>query len=217
VIPSNSNNRCKAAIPRERTCRRSITFFEASKQSRRIAASFSPKRGDCTLAFARTPPSFSTQDVCIPTPAWRFRRFDPSAASPAPAYGIYPFRPKENQSSSPEEAERVRDVVQEILGSGATWFDKDKVERPIALSDILIIAPYNAQVFELRERLPGARIGTVDKFQGQESAHCDLFADGLELRRCAPRHGVSVFAQPAECRDVAGKVPLHPGRLAVDI
>jgi uncharacterized protein len=74
-----------------------------------------------------------------------------------------------NQSSSPEEAERVRDVVQEILGSGATWLDKDKVERPIALSDILIIAPYNAQVFELRERLPGARIGTVDKFQGQEA------------------------------------------------
>jgi uncharacterized protein len=74
-----------------------------------------------------------------------------------------------NQSASPEEAERVRDVVQEILGSGATWFDKDGVERPIALSDILIIAPYNAQVFELQERLPGARIGTVDKFQGQEA------------------------------------------------
>jgi uncharacterized protein len=74
-----------------------------------------------------------------------------------------------NQSSSPEEAERVRDVVQEILGSGATWFDKDKVERPLTLSDILVIAPYNAQVFELQERLPGARIGTVDKFQGQEA------------------------------------------------
>jgi uncharacterized protein len=74
-----------------------------------------------------------------------------------------------NQSSSPEEAERVHDIVHEILGSGATWFDKDKVERSLALSDILIIAPYNAQVFELRERLPGARIGTVDKFQGQEA------------------------------------------------
>ena len=39
----------------------------------------------------------------------------------------------------------------------------------IALEDFLIIAPYNAQVFELQERLPGARIGTVDKFQGQEA------------------------------------------------
>src|SRR6185437_6043729 len=36
--------------------------------------------------------------------------------------------------------------------------------------DILIIAPYNAQVFHLKERLPKARVGTVDKFQGQEAA-----------------------------------------------
>jgi hypothetical protein len=34
---------------------------------------------------------------------------------------------------------------------------------------VLIIAPYNAQVFELQARPPGARIGTVDKFQGQEA------------------------------------------------
>jgi hypothetical protein len=74
-----------------------------------------------------------------------------------------------NQSSSPEEADRVRDIVHEILGANATWFDRDNVERRITLSDILIIAPYNAQVFELQERLPDARIGTVDKFQGQEA------------------------------------------------
>jgi uncharacterized protein len=34
---------------------------------------------------------------------------------------------------------------------------------------ILIVSPYNAQVFNLAERLPAARIGTVDKFQGQEA------------------------------------------------
>ena len=48
--------------------------------------------------------------------------------------------------------------------------DRDSQRRPVTLNDILIIAPYNAQVFELRDRLPGARIGTVDKFQGQEAA-----------------------------------------------
>ncbi len=74
-----------------------------------------------------------------------------------------------NQSSSPEEADRVRDIVGEILGSGATWIDRENVEQPVRSSDILIIAPYNAQVFELQERLPGMRIGTVDKFQGQEA------------------------------------------------
>jgi superfamily I DNA and/or RNA helicase len=32
------------------------------------------------------------------------------------------------------------------------------------------VAPYNAQVSALREQLPpGARVGTVDKFQGQEA------------------------------------------------
>ena len=74
-----------------------------------------------------------------------------------------------NQSSSPEEADRVGGIVGEILGSGTTWFDRDGVERRLELSDILVIAPYNAQVFELQERLPGARVGTVDKFQGQEA------------------------------------------------
>jgi len=38
----------------------------------------------------------------------------------------------------------------------------------VGLNDILIIAPYNGQVFELQERIPRGRIGTVDKFQGQE-------------------------------------------------
>lgn len=43
------------------------------------------------------------------------------------------------------------------------------IERQVTLEDILIIAPYNAQVFDLKHKIPGARIGTVDKFQGQEA------------------------------------------------
>ena len=41
--------------------------------------------------------------------------------------------------------------------------------HPLRLNDILIVSPYNAQVYKLIQRLPGARIGTVDKFQGQEA------------------------------------------------
>jgi superfamily I DNA and/or RNA helicase len=37
------------------------------------------------------------------------------------------------------------------------------------LDEILVIAPYNAQVAELQNRLPEARIGTVDEFQGQQA------------------------------------------------
>ena len=74
-----------------------------------------------------------------------------------------------NQSSCPEEADAIRDLVGEILNSKATWIDRESNETAIELSDILIIAPYNAQVFELQDRIPGGRIGTVDKFQGQEA------------------------------------------------
>jgi superfamily I DNA and/or RNA helicase len=36
--------------------------------------------------------------------------------------------------------------------------------------DILIVAPFNDQVNRLSDRLPGMKVGTVDKFQGQEAA-----------------------------------------------
>ena len=80
-----------------------------------------------------------------------------------------PVRTEGNQSSSPEEADCVRTIVDELMTYDTKWFDKDNREHPVTLSDILIIAPYNAQVFELQERIPGGRIGTVDKFQGQEA------------------------------------------------
>jgi predicted RecB family nuclease len=74
-----------------------------------------------------------------------------------------------NQSSSPQEASVIHDLVTDILHSATTWIDSKGCERAIQLDDILIIAPYNAQVSELQDRIRGARIGTVDKFQGQEA------------------------------------------------
>ncbi len=74
-----------------------------------------------------------------------------------------------NQNASAEEADAIRDLVFEILAATPKWIDRTGQARGMTLADILIIAPYNAQVFELQDRLPGARIGTVDKFQGQEA------------------------------------------------
>jgi superfamily I DNA and/or RNA helicase len=54
-------------------------------------------------------------------------------------------------------------------GSATSWVDRKGVEKAVTLEDILVIAPYNAQVFDLKDKIPGARIGTVDKFQGQEA------------------------------------------------
>jgi uncharacterized protein len=74
-----------------------------------------------------------------------------------------------NQSSSDEEVDAVESIVRELTASGMSWIDQDGKSRPIYMDDILIVAPYNAQVFKVSERLPNARIGTVDKFQGQEA------------------------------------------------
>ncbi|GAB1582917.1 TM0106 family RecB-like putative nuclease [Phyllobacterium phragmitis] len=74
-----------------------------------------------------------------------------------------------NKSSSIEEAEAVKSLVDGILASKPSWVDRKGNTRELRLGDIVIITPYNAQVFEIQQRLPGARVGTVDKFQGQEA------------------------------------------------
>ena len=61
-----------------------------------------------------------------------------------------PIVHERNQNTCPQEADAIRDLVAEILNSKATWIDREDKEQPIGLSDILIIAPYNAQVSELQ-------------------------------------------------------------------
>lgn len=69
--------------------------------------------------------------------------------------------------SSPEEAVAIAEAVAELLTDGR-YVDCDGVEHPLELKDVLVVAPFNAQVMCLEEKLPaGARVGTVDKFQGQ--------------------------------------------------
>lgn len=74
-----------------------------------------------------------------------------------------------NQNSSMEEVEQVADLV-ETLTNGDVFFETAEGQRSaLELGHILIVAPYNAQVAAISERLPGARVGTVDRFQGQEA------------------------------------------------
>jgi superfamily I DNA and/or RNA helicase len=91
-----------------------------------------------------------------------------------------------NQSCSPEEAAAIEALVNSVIAGGAAWTDRHGVSRPIELRDILIIAPYNAQVFEIQKRLPNARVGTVDKFQGQE-APIAIYSLTTSSRADAPR------------------------------
>jgi superfamily I DNA and/or RNA helicase len=106
----------------------------------------------------------------------------------------------------------VRLLVSEILNAGSTWVDRQGVERQVRLDDILIVAPYNAQVFELLELIPGAKVGTVDKFQGQEapiviysvttSSHADA-PRGMEFLYSANRLNIATSRAKCVCIMVA--------------
>ena len=80
-----------------------------------------------------------------------------------------PVEHRGNQNSSSEEAAVVERLVGQLTQPGVTWTTMKGERRQIALSDILIVSPYNAQVFNLAAGMPKARTGTVDKFQGQEA------------------------------------------------
>jgi hypothetical protein len=71
--------------------------------------------------------------------------------------------------SSPAEAEAIAALIADL--------QRHRVQKsgtsiaPLSLDDILVVAPYNMQVNLLKQRLPqGTKIGTVDKFQGQQAA-----------------------------------------------
>jgi predicted RecB family nuclease len=73
-----------------------------------------------------------------------------------------------SQRSEPE-ADRVRELYESLLGQ--RWTDREGVVCQIGMDDILVVSPYNMQVNLLRSRLPpGAHVGTVDRFQGQQAA-----------------------------------------------
>jgi predicted RecB family nuclease len=69
----------------------------------------------------------------------------------------------------PPEAERLKQTYDALLGK--TWIDRKGIKKVIGIEDILVVTPYNMQVNHLSEVLPAkARVGSVDKLQGQEAA-----------------------------------------------
>ncbi len=76
-----------------------------------------------------------------------------------------------NTQSSEEEADRIAAYVAELRRSMVTEDDGTQHSFDIE-KNLLIVAPYNAQVRCLKERLadPKIRIASVDKFQGQQAS-----------------------------------------------
>jgi predicted RecB family nuclease len=81
-----------------------------------------------------------------------------------------------NTTLSEEEAAAVVAIVSDAVGRRFTEVtDSGPAERRIAPADVIVVAPFNAQVNTIREALDAAGlsatpVGTVDKFQGQEAA-----------------------------------------------
>jgi predicted RecB family nuclease len=88
-----------------------------------------------------------------------------------PGVHVLPVCHQGNSTESPEEADAIAAEIEQLLGT--SWTDEHGT-RPLAASDVLVLAPYNAQVALLRQRLAsaglaGVRVGTVDKFQGGQA------------------------------------------------
>ena len=78
-----------------------------------------------------------------------------------------------NTTASREEAAEVVRQVRRHLGLKWTCGPENEA-RPLEQQDLLVVAAYNAQVHLIRKHLaeaglPEVRVGTVDKFQGQEA------------------------------------------------
>lgn len=97
----------------------------------------------------------------------------------APGVVSYPVEHAGCSVRSVQEAQAVVDCVRELLGR--EWVPAADAEpRPLTAEDCIVVAAYNAQVDCVREALiaagladssgAGVRVGTVDKFQGQEAA-----------------------------------------------
>jgi len=74
-----------------------------------------------------------------------------------------------NSVKSVAEAAMVRVLVDALLSG--SWTDQRGATAPLSGDDVVVLAPYNAQVAEIARELPEqVRVGTVDRFQGQQAA-----------------------------------------------
>ena len=87
-------------------------------------------------------------------------------------------------NESPEEAEQVCEIWNALVGT--TWVDRTGTQREIRAEDIVIVSPFNAHRLLVQEQLPQARVGTVDKFQGQE-APISIYTMATSRPEDAPR------------------------------
>ena len=143
-------------------------------------------------------------------------RLDLDGVEPLSGTGIrfVPVSHSDRSSESVEEAEAVATLVGAVLRGGTQYTDAAGASHPLRESDVLVITPYNAQVGAIRGALPGLRVGTVDKFQGQE-APISIYSMATSSGAEAPRgmeflyslHRLNVATSRAQCLAVVVASP----------
>lgn len=94
-----------------------------------------------------------------------------AAGWPATGAHLVPVPHAGNAQVAGEEVAAIRAAIATL--TAGTWTDTAGETRSLRAEDVIVVAPYNAQVNALRAALPErVRVGTVDKFQGQEAPVC---------------------------------------------
>ena len=144
-------------------------------------ATISPQRGVFLDTSWRMHP-----EICDFISAWRYEgRLKSRAACAGLSTTVDDLHPQgvglrvklmnhsDNQVRSDEELAEVVSIVNGALGK--SWTNEDGQTSVIGVSDILVVAPFNAQrrairsALERNESTRGIEVGTVDKFQGREA------------------------------------------------
>jgi len=124
-----------------------------------------------------------------------------------------PVAHRGNTNQSSEEVAEVVRLVERLLAPGAKFQPRSGESRQLVAKDVLVVAPYNAQVAALRRALDDdVLVGTVDKFQGKEapvvvysmtSSSAEDAPRGLEFLFSHNRLNVAVSRAQALCLLVA--------------
>ena len=117
-----------------------------------------------------------------------------------------PIEHEGNKMYSTEEVDAIKKIVNQFVG--ATRTDRKGEVRTLSESDIMVVAPYNSQVNDLRIALPNCQVGTVDKFQGLEApvvivsltaSSSEDVPRGMEFLYSSNRFNVAVSRAKALC------------------
>ena len=144
------------------------------------------------------------------------------AAGPLSAAGLRTLEVEHEgrSQSSPEEARAIAGACETLLDGGSVVDDKGRT-KVLQPSDIMVVAPYNLAVRRIQEEVSdGVRVGTVDRFQGQQAAvvfYALTCSSGQDIPRgiefLFDAHRLNVAVSRAECLAV---LVHNPALLDVD-